>query len=853
MFSPSVRHHLPGIAGLLVLGAAAADKVTFDDHVLPIFEQSCLNCHNPDKTKGGLDLSTYTAAMRGGSGGKIAEPGDSGSKLLAVVMQTSEPKMPPEGDKLAGGHIDTLRAWIEGGLLETQSSQARKPSKPKFDLSLKADPSARPDGPPPMPEHLLLDPPVVTPRASSVHAVACSPWAPLLAVTGQRQVLLHATDTLELAGILPFPEGDPVALAFTPNGRYLTVGGGIPGKSGTTVTFDVTNGERVLTAGKAFDTVLACDLRPGLDLLATGSPSRLVKLWRTGDGEQAASIKKHTDWVTALDFSPDGILLATGGRGGGVWVWEGASGNEFHTLRAHQAGITATAFRGDSNVLATASEDGTVRFWEMNNGREIRKLDAHPGGVLAFGWARDGSFATAGRDGKVKLWKPDFGHRRDLGGFDDLPTAVALDADGKRVFVGTYDGRVVAHEVESGARTGQFHANPPSIDSRLATLRERIRTHPQGVAGATATRDAAARERDRVLAAIAQAEAALDEARGAFADAGQRLNQARSEAKRAADEIGRTRQERDKLATGVDAQRKPLEEARAWRSEQTARLDSARREVEEAKGRLEAAENGADHPEHAARVAAARKTLTTRQQKRDGIADTLRQTGERIASLEADIEQRNQRRGELDRTLDALVATEKLRPETLRRAEEAVEAARKRVPEREQQLAERRKALPASQGALKQAEEKLNQVVARLERLRAQQRHWQAAELNARAIRTAKEAEAAASEAEGLASDFHGRQADFEACAEALDAKRDERRAVASSIDEQAEHAEELRAVLRSLEQVIADRAEELQRAEAAILELRRTLDERLPEAHRLRAETLRLEAEYRRMLDPSP
>src|SRR5690606_17051338 len=147
-----------------------------------------------------------------------------------------------------------------------------------------ADPTAKPDGPPPMPEHVILEPPVIAERASAIHSVAASPWAPLIAVTGQKQVLLFDAGSLELTGLLPFPEGDPVSLAFTPNGRYLIVAGGIPGKSGVTVTFDVTDGSRVLTAAKEFDSILCADLRPDLQSVATGSPSRLIKLWRTEDG-----------------------------------------------------------------------------------------------------------------------------------------------------------------------------------------------------------------------------------------------------------------------------------------------------------------------------------------------------------------------------------------------------------------------------------------------------------------------------------------------------------------------------------------------------------------------------------------
>ncbi|MEM9237613.1 MAG: c-type cytochrome domain-containing protein, partial [Verrucomicrobiota bacterium] len=469
---------------LSLLPLSAWAKVTYDDHVLPIFEQACLNCHNPDKTKGGLDLSTFGGTLKGGSGGKVVETQDTSSSLLAVVKHAAEPKMPPEGERLSKEQIDLLSAWIEGGLLENSSSSARKPSKPKFDLALKSDPAAKPDGPPPMPEHVIQEPSIVASRASAVHDLACSPWAPLLAITGQKQVLLHHTQSLELIGVLPFPEGDPVSLAFTPNGRYLIVGGGVPGKSGTTVTFDVTNGERVLTAGREFDAVIAVDLHPSLGQVATGSPSRLIKLWKTDDGSSIASIKKHTDWITALDYTPDGILLGTGDRNGGVWVWEGETGNEFHTLRGHQAGITSLAFRADSNVLATASEDGSVRFWEMNQGKEIKKLDAHPGGVMAFSWARDGSFATAGRNRTIRLWKPDFNQKQVIKDLKDIPTAVALDTDGKRVFFSDYRGSVYVHGVEKGNPIGQFDANPATIATRIASLEKTIVEHPVKVSKA---------------------------------------------------------------------------------------------------------------------------------------------------------------------------------------------------------------------------------------------------------------------------------------------------------------------------------------------------------------------------------
>ena len=76
------------IVAALICGAAtstfAADdaKVTFDDHVLPILKNSCLNCHNPDKKKGDLDASSFNGLMAGGGSGKVVLPEDADGSLF---------------------------------------------------------------------------------------------------------------------------------------------------------------------------------------------------------------------------------------------------------------------------------------------------------------------------------------------------------------------------------------------------------------------------------------------------------------------------------------------------------------------------------------------------------------------------------------------------------------------------------------------------------------------------------------------------------------------------------------------------------------------------------------------------
>src|SRR5436190_23501075 len=79
------------------LSPAAQEEVTYNDHVLPIFKNACLNCHNPDKKKAGLDLSTYAAALAGRDNGKVLQAGNAAHSLrLKCCKQTEEPKMPPK-------------------------------------------------------------------------------------------------------------------------------------------------------------------------------------------------------------------------------------------------------------------------------------------------------------------------------------------------------------------------------------------------------------------------------------------------------------------------------------------------------------------------------------------------------------------------------------------------------------------------------------------------------------------------------------------------------------------------------------------------------------------------------------
>lgn len=448
--------------------------ITFDDHVRPIFAQACASCHNPDKKSADLDLTNYSALMQGGASGEVIEPGDaSASYLYALVTHQDEPSMPPESPKIADEKIETLRKWIDGGVLENAGSSAKAAKKKKFDLALAAPSTARPKTVP-LPARLSLQPVLFTPDRTAIDALATSPWAPLAAVSSQKQVLLYHTETLELLGVLPFPEGTPRVLKFSRNGGLLLCGGGVAGASGRVVVWDIASGRRIIEIGDELDEVLAADISSDQTLIALGGPQRVVRIYATETGQLLHEIRKHTDWITTLEFSPDSVLLATGDRNGGLQVWEGWTGREYLTLKGHTAAVTSVSWRSDSNLLASSSEDSTIRLWEMENGGAVKNWGAHGGGALSVEFTRDGRLFSCGRDRTPKTWDQNGTQQVAFEAFDDLALEATYCDETHRAISGDFSGEIRVHDSTNGARLGQLVSNAPLLETRLKQADESL-------------------------------------------------------------------------------------------------------------------------------------------------------------------------------------------------------------------------------------------------------------------------------------------------------------------------------------------------------------------------------------------
>lgn len=455
------------------------EKITFDDHIQPLLRQRCSSCHSPNKKSGDLDVTTYTALMQGGASGAVIEAGDVDfSYLYSLVNHDEQPYMPPGDQKIPENEIELLAAWINGGALENKGSKAVV--KKKVDLALAENPTARPEVVP-MPARTVLEPLVSPKRSPDANTIATSPWAPLVAVGAQKQVLIYNTTNLQLLGVIPY-DGQVNSLRFSRNGQLLAIGGGKSALKGNVLVWNLVEGEPVTTVGDELDAVLACDISPDQSMVALGGPQRVVRVYSTSSGELLYEIVKHTEWITALEFSPDGALLVTGDRNGGLHTWEAMTGREYMTLKGHTKAITSVSWRSDSNLIASGSEDTTIRLWELNGGKQIKSWGGHGGGTLSIEFARDGRIASCGRDKVCKIWDQQGKQLKAFAALPDIATEVSYCDETNRAIGGSFGGKVSVWKFDDGALAGDLNTAIPTLEQRVASSQTKLASDEQQLA-----------------------------------------------------------------------------------------------------------------------------------------------------------------------------------------------------------------------------------------------------------------------------------------------------------------------------------------------------------------------------------
>ena len=147
-----------------------------------------------------------------------------------------------------------------------------------------------------------------------ITALRFSPDGKTLAVSGNREVLLHHADGSGLVKRLPGRADRILSIAFSADGNLMIAGGGTPARFGEIQFWEPREGKLLRAAEATSDTVFGASLSPDASKVAVGCADNTVRAFDTATGKELYKISAHENWVLGTAFGIDSKRLVSVGR-----------------------------------------------------------------------------------------------------------------------------------------------------------------------------------------------------------------------------------------------------------------------------------------------------------------------------------------------------------------------------------------------------------------------------------------------------------------------------------------------------------------------------------------------------------
>jgi WD40 repeat protein len=402
-----------------------------------LLKAECFSCHNQEKKKGGLVLTSRERLLEGGDDGAVALPGKpEASPLLKALSKDADPHMPPK-KQLTDAQIKIMREWIKSGLVWNQA--ALDEEEAIIPVGLAALPASY----------------------QPVLALALSADGGKLAVGRGGAVFIHAASQTNLPGLAQIEaHQDAVqSLAWSGDGRWLASGGFRRLVLWNAESFQP---EREWTNGLA-GRVTAIRFLPDVGQLliadSVGGKGGYLRLFKLKEEKLVASWRAHEDTIFDMDLSDDGKQLVTAGGDKLVKVWDLAARKETARLEGHTAQVLAVVFNTNATQVVSGGADKQLKVWDVETRHATSSLGRHSSALTAVAWPADGRMIVAGTDGgalftfkNVKAHSgresSESGEERKVGEVGDTVLCLAVSSDAKTIFAGTQDGLAQAWSSE---------------------------------------------------------------------------------------------------------------------------------------------------------------------------------------------------------------------------------------------------------------------------------------------------------------------------------------------------------------------------------------------------------------------
>jgi WD40 repeat protein len=257
---------------------------------------------------------------------------------------------------------------------------------------------------------------------------------------------------LETAKPVWSPEGETVlSIAATADGKRLATGG--PSKD--VKVWDLKNRALESTLSHTRGPIVNLTFSADSTLLASASVSDgLVWVWKMGEPEAILVIPEAAESSTleAVAFHPRMNWLAVGGLDwletagstGALCLWDLDAREKITSVAT---GVTSVAFDQTGQLLAAGTLLQKVAIWDVKDMRLVFELPGHQDRIGAVLFSPDGSWlVSASDDSTLRVWNVLTGRTVVSRQFDAAIQSLAFSADGRFLYTG--NGNTTCYRLE---------------------------------------------------------------------------------------------------------------------------------------------------------------------------------------------------------------------------------------------------------------------------------------------------------------------------------------------------------------------------------------------------------------------